>query len=208
MTTELNAMLTARRYRVVTVDTMPVNFRGRYVGFDKRKAATMALDHLAELGHRRIMLLVNEPHDQLTVTRYVASFRRHADELGLGDSNVVSCSPIRWKHAFDAAYNAMPEVWSAANRPTAIVAISGYGAMGALKWLAERGIRVPEDVCIVSGDDIPSVRFTHPSITAIADSAQELIDNTLEMLWNNEARETLLEPVLVVRESTAPISEI
>jgi DNA-binding LacI/PurR family transcriptional regulator len=79
-------------------------------------------------------------------------------------------------------------------------------AIGAIRVLAERGIRVPDDVAVVGFDDSPSSRHTHPLLTTVHQPVDEMGREMVRLLIARiEGQEVdpvvVLEPHLVVRES-------
>ncbi|MEO7714798.1 MAG: substrate-binding domain-containing protein, partial [Capsulimonas sp.] len=121
---------------------------------------------------------------------------------------VVSCGTRFWESAYDAAYEAMPRVWDvdALDQPTGILTVSDVGSWAALKWLAERNIRVPEDVSVMGYNDERPSRFTMPALTTMRFNAVEMVKSALQCLNlpKTELAEIWVHPHIVVRESTAP----
>jgi LacI family transcriptional regulator len=93
--------------------------------------------------------------------------------------------------------------------PTAIVASNDQMAIATLAVARERGLDVPADLALVSFDDTPIVRFTHPPLTAIVQPIAEVSARAAELIIAERAgREVADAPVvvpsgLVVRSSTA-----
>jgi len=91
-----------------------------------------------------------------------------------------------------------------------IVCRDDLAAMGALRALHERGIRIPDDIAIVGWDNISFTATTFPSITSIAPDLDSLARVALEMLGERIAgfdglgRHRLVDYELVVRESAPP----
>jgi DNA-binding LacI/PurR family transcriptional regulator len=84
-------------------------------------------------------------------------------------------------------------------------------AIGALRALQERGLKVPEDVAVVGWDDISMASFTHPSLTTVAADTQALATTALNLLeerisgYAGTGRHKVVGFSLEVRES-APAS--
>lgn len=204
ITLDLNELLKARGFRTVTVDTLVERYKGAYAGTDDRMAITIGLDYLVGLGHRRVTLVVNEPNDQLSVSSRIDVFRDYAKQLELTQADVVLPPMKRWDHPFDSGYASMPQIWDQRVRPTAIMTISDCGAFGVMKWLAEQGAKIPQDVSVLGFENIPSARYTHPALTTIAQPIAETARRAIDMLLNDVVRHELVAPELVIRESTAP----
>jgi len=94
---------------------------------------------------------------------------------------------------------------------TALFAFNDISAMGAIKALRETGRRVPEDVSVIGWDDIQGAAFHNPSLTTVRQplrqmgvvAAETLLRRITAPAGAQYPREIVLEPELVVRESSA-----
>jgi LacI family transcriptional regulator len=196
-------VLDDKGYRPVCIETPASNRAAHFVGVDNARGIRMALEHLRELGHRRVVFLANEPLEHPSVMAREAAFLQVTAEWGWTESRVIECKTKLWEDAYLAAKNAMPEVWE--HRPTAILAVStGSGALAAQHWFAEREISVPRQVSVIGFDDIPSARHVYPPLTTVAHPLQSIARWTIELLINppSTPQKILLEPRLIVRRST------
>ena len=93
---------------------------------------------------------------------------------------------------------------------TAVVCYNDVGAIGTIRALIDRGIRVPEDVSVVGFDDIESAAFHNPRLTTIHQSLNQMgIEAARILLQRIRGQAEFPEPVavepqMVIRESTAP----
>src|SRR4030095_6723421 len=71
---------------------------------------------------------------------------------------------------------------AAAAKFTAIFAFNDVSALGAIRALRERGLRVPEDVSIVGFDDIPSAAYQNPGLTTVRQPLREMGRRAAETL--------------------------
>jgi LacI family transcriptional regulator len=101
----------------------------------------------------------------------------------------------------------------ARNKPfTALFAYNDISAIGAIRALLERGLRVPQDVSVMGFDDIPGAAFNTPSLTTVRQPlfrmGQVAAETLLERIGgrNDYPPEIAIEPELVVRESTARVA--
>jgi LacI family transcriptional regulator len=99
----------------------------------------------------------------------------------------------------------------AAKQPfTAIVAFNDISAIGAIRTLKDFNLRVPEDISVIGFDDIKAAAFTLPRLTTINQPLEEIgriaTQSLLNRLHNTVSPrdEIVVEPKLVVRESTGP----
>jgi LacI family transcriptional regulator len=90
--------------------------------------------------------------------------------------------------------------------PRAILCANDQTALGVIHALAQRGIRVPQDVAITGFDDVPVARHLHPPLTTVRQPMQELGATAFEVLFRRISvgggqRDVVLPVQFVVRES-------
>lgn len=166
---------------------------------DNRRGARMAAEHLRSRGARRL-LFINGPSD-LTVCRLrragVAEVFPDFKEVS-GDFSTESGG--RALDAFPAAAGAFPF--------DAVFAAGDRMAIGALRGLKRRGLRIPEDVQLVGFDGIETAALVEPALTTVAQPAFDMGRESAELLLRLVAgarprrRVITLEPTLVVRDTT------
>src|SRR5579883_3400402 len=96
---------------------------------------------------------------------------------------------------------------------TALFAFNDISAIGAIRALREAGLRVPEDVSVVGFDDIQSAAYQNPGLTTVRQPLREMGRIAAETLLRRirqsgkepHGGETMVEPELIVRESTCPV---
>ncbi len=94
-------------------------------------------------------------------------------------------------------------------RPTAILCVNDFMAIGVLRELRERGLRVPEDVSVTGFDNITLSEFTVPALTTLDIPRWRIGRLTFDALLSHSAAarfatDTIIEPELVLRGSTGP----
>lgn len=172
------------------------------VAVDQHAGASAAVEHLVSLGHRDI-LHVAGPLDWLDARARAESWREVLESHGL---------PVRpllvgdWTsdYGFEIGLNA-----PAIDEVTAIFASNDQMALGVVHGLSKRGLRVPDDVSVVGFDDLPDARHFLPPLTTVRQDFAALGTSSLEMIINGiagdgEVHNRMIQPELIVRESTAP----
>lgn len=100
----------------------------------------------------------------------------------------------------------MRELLTRPSPPTAVIAFNDRCATGALDYAARTGLRVPQDVSIMGYDDSRLARIPDVQMTTVSQDARELaraaVDLALEQLQGQPPREIVVQPRLVVRETT------
>ena len=202
---QLSSSLREGGFRFLSLDEMA----GQDVPFvttESDLAVRLAMEHLLALGHRRITFLVNEPAGRPSVGRKIAAFERLRREHNLDESCVVDCQTRSGQSSFQNALDAMPRVWNDEARPTAIFTASDPGAWAALRWFAQRGIQVPDEVSVLGFEGVKPDAFTHPPLSTVAHDLDELAKRALDALWSDDSQlaSQWVAPRLLLRQSTAP----
>lgn len=159
--------------RIVQLDDHRVVAGGIAVGADLYTGAQLAVRHLLGRGHETVAFLGAVDPDQ---ARY-AGWRDALLELGAPLGPAVSAAYSR-----EGGLAATAELTVGANPPTAIFASSDLIAIGALMGLRRAGLRVPQDVSVVSFDDSPETAFACPALSAIRQPTDALAAAALAAL--------------------------
>jgi LacI family transcriptional regulator len=179
------------------------------VSFDARAGAHKATAHLIELGHRRIGLIDNSA--ALGNPEKREGYQAALAAAGIPEDGGLRADPM----GFDAghAYAAMDGLMRRTAPPTAILAANDTLAIGVLRWCADHGIRVPEEISVVGFDNIEIAKYLRPALTTVNYAAAEVchraIDKLLALVATDDSGAAMptvevVEPELIVRESSAP----
>lgn len=185
---------------------------------DHELAASLALRHLWELGHRRIAFFKGHPKSADTEARWGA-IARCAQELGLriDDRLVIQLPGDTWDYYDPAAgysegYAFGQRLLSAGLPFSALFAFNDISAIGAMRALQEAGLRIPQDVSVIGFDDISVAAFQSPRLTTVRQPLREMGElaavTLLERIAGGEEKpEIVVKPELILRDSTAPSGE-
>jgi len=202
-----------------------------HIVLDHLKAAELAIAHLFELGHRRIAFMRGPREIPDSEFRW-EGIEQAARALGLaldpalatridagneaenGDGGGSwSEEPGHHPMSPEIGYLPMRRLLSATRDFTAVFCFNDIAAIGAMRALAEAGLRVPADVSVVGFDDILSAAYCTPSLTTVRQpliemgrtGARILLERIANPASSDFAAEILVQPELVVRESTGPV---
>jgi LacI family transcriptional regulator, galactose operon repressor len=174
------------------------------VVIDTAGGMNQALEHLASLGHTRV-LYISGPRSSWSNDKRWRALRATADKLGVktGRTAPFPAETTSGAAAADALVN---------SGATACVAFNDLLAIGMLERLRARNIRVPEDISIVGCDDIFGAGFCNPPLTTLVAPIEEAGRVAVSMLVSMFApvnsrvshRSVRLQTHLRVRESTGP----
>ena len=177
-----------------------------FVDVDNAEGIRLAMEHLLGLGHRRIAHIMGDAN-QPSVPERRDSFYRSLREQGIEppDEYVVPC-----------AYNGIMGAEAARrllqlpNPPTAIMAGNDTLALACIEAAQGLGIRVPAQLSVVGFDDIPTSAMVTPALTTVRQPLAEIGERATRILiariegTNDVPPSSRAEPVLMVRETTAP----
>lgn len=180
------------------------------VMIDNVEAAMAATRHLLALGRKRIAFAGHEEKKlSATSTQRLMGYQEALEQAGVrvDTSLLIPSSTISSRDAALAVGAAL----EAGLQFDALFCRDDLAAIGALRALQERGLKVPEDVAVVGWDDISMASFTHPSLTTVAADTQALATTALNLLeerisgYAGTGRHKVVGFSLEVRES-APAS--
>lgn len=176
---------------------------------DHREAARLALTYLHELGHRRLAFLRGWSFNIDTDERWQATVAV-ARELGLAVDPALCCTLELHSWSPQTGYDPVRELVRRTRDFTALVCFNDIAALGAIRALHDAGLNVPGDVSVMGFDDITGAAFGIPSLTTIRQPLVEMGSLAARTLLDRIAHpgreypaEIVVEPSLVVRESTA-----
>jgi LacI family transcriptional regulator len=172
---------------------------------DNALGARMAAEHLLDLGHTRVAV-VTGPQSLTTGRERLRGFRAalEARELTLSP-DYIEISNFREA----GGYSAVVRLLALSEPPTAFFVANNEMMAGALSALRERGLRIPEEVSLISFDDVRWARYVQPPLTVIAQPTEQIGTLAAGLLFERlsgrqEAIHYLLKPELVRRASCAP----
>jgi len=153
---------------------------GGYVDvfMDDAGAMREVTQHLLGLGHRRIGFLAG-PKAYGPSQQRRAAFHQALSDAGLPDA----AGPVGdGNFYFDTAVDLLEAMFTAPEPPTAIIADNDKMAFAALHVAASRGLKVPDDLSVISFEDTPGVRFSVPPLTAIRQPTAAMIGKACAQL--------------------------
>jgi DNA-binding LacI/PurR family transcriptional regulator len=122
---------------------------------DDVAAARAAVDHLLELGHRRIGLIGGDTDDPMAFTPPLHRRDGYRDALHAAGLEADPDLEVLGYFTVDGGREAARQLLARADRPTAIFAESDEMAYGALREIRDAGLRVPGEIAVIGFDDQP-----------------------------------------------------
>ena len=175
------------------------------VSVDKVLGVRLAVEHLIDLGHRRIAY-IRHWHDyetsRLRLTGYLETLKQNGIRV---DDRYIVAGDDR----FTGGVGAVDELLALPEPPTAVFCFNDMTAIGAMNALLQRGFNVPNDMSVVGFDDLDIASFYYPALTTVHQPTYRLGREGAKMLSDliegkNNIEAQITEPQLIVRDSTAP----
>ena len=177
-----------------------------YVGTDNVIGGYIATQRLISRGHQKIVF-INGPYGTSAAKERFRGYQKALEENKI----VFNESLVEWGNSnMEDGYNAMGRILVKEKPPLGAFLFCDYVAIGAVRAVREKNLRIPEDVSIVGYDDIDLVNYldvplttVHQDRDAIGKKAAEILVNIIEGKLSNgeEFQRVLLQPRLVVRKS-------
>ncbi|MCL1045976.1 LacI family DNA-binding transcriptional regulator [Shewanella electrodiphila] len=172
------------------------------IGCDNHQGGVIATEHIISLGLNKIAFLGD-------ASEHSPEFR----DRYLGHAEVLKKVGIKLnkKCQFDAistersGFDAAMKLLDSGHEFDSIFAASDLIAIGAIRALKKRGVRVPEDIAVVGYDDIPVASFANPSLTTVKQNTklagEILVESLLKLIRGKEVGPQLIPTNMVVRHS-------
>ncbi|WP_461205634.1 substrate-binding domain-containing protein [Clostridium sp. DL1XJH146] len=175
---------------------IPNNFSGGYE----------ATKHLIDLGHKKIGVLKGLPQDKSCYYRFLG-FRAALDEYDI-KFNEDFIRTTTWEA--ESGFLQMKDILSNNSElPTAIFAFNDATALGAIRAINEKGLKVPDDISVIGFDNISQSEYIFPQLSTIDTNVKAISETTVttlhQIITNQELHNMrMVIPVtLVPRASTA-----
>ncbi len=210
---------TQKGMRFVLLDQKIAGLESTEINFDSRAGMRMATEHLVSKGHKKIAFAT------LPMTRWTRKemFQGYTDALAIAGitydakllyerlpKNVQPNDDFELQAGKEIAERFLEDGCPA----TAIVCINDMLAIGLIKTLRRKGIRVPEDVSVFGFDDIPFAEICEPALSTVRYPAIEAGRLAAMMLLENIDGDGVgmlvsmqLTPSLILRETVSHIPE-
>jgi len=165
-------------------------------------------EHLLGLGHRRIAYIGDQFGYQSDTERH-AGYREALDAAGIPPLPELV---VQGDGKPEAAVRAMEQLLALGDPPTAVCCYNDMTALGAMRAIRMRGLRVPEDISIAGFDDLFVASYTDPPLTTVRQPMRRMgqlaMENLIKLMSGEESAVRIkIRPELIVRESTAKVRD-
>ena len=199
--------LAAGRMKVVAIDNAFPALGVDSFSLDNRKAASLAVSHLLDLGHRRIAMVGGVPGQHVARER-LAGYRDTLRRRGIAFSPaLVEAGNFR----LEDGYVACKKLMRSDPPPSALFVANNLMLIGVMRALGDLGVRVPQDISVCSIDDFPWASAFQPALTVVQQPIAEMAGAAFRALLSRLEGEAgppvrqVLPPHLLVRQSCAQV---
>ena len=203
-------MLHSMDVPMVLVNRILPSYTGDSVLTDNFQAGYMAVMHLLELGHKHIGF-VRGPGVSSASSQRFEGYRQALRNFSLPfNEGYVYESDRKMETGITLARNFVKDLKV---RPSAMVVVNDMTAIGFIDGCRENGLSIPEDLSIVSFDDIEFSAMKGIELTTISQHVDKMSEHAarlmLKQLEEKDAKpeRVILEPTLVIRKTTGPCKE-
>ncbi len=144
-------------------------------------ASRETVNWLISLGHQQIGIIGGEMETSLAARQNgcLEAFADHGLSFDMDRQYSVA------RFSMSSGYDAMCRLLEKMPKITAVFALSDVQAVGAIRALHDKGLRVPEDISVIGFDGIELSRYVHPKLTTIKQDELQLADLSVEILLRN-----------------------
>ena len=187
-----------------------MNAKTDSVVVDVFDAVNKATNHLLQLGHRDIPYIGGPSDSRISKEK----MRGYEKAMGDADSSLRPEYVFMGRYRLQTGYQATQQFLRLPHPPSAIVAANDTLAIGSMKYLLQKKIRIPEDVAVIGLDNVPLSAMYEPAISTVTIPIERMGLEAVKMLMNriqkphSRSRNILLGTELVIRSSTDKISPL
>lgn len=165
------------------------------VNTDSTVVGRLAAEHLIGLGHRRLGQITANAGSQAQLLR-IRGFREALRDAGMDEPRETLTADSNWaRDAYEAASSLLD--LTASERPTAIFATNDLLAIGVMRAIRDRGLKIPDDIAVVGCDDAEFAAYQDPPLTTVHLPTEEMAARGTTMLLD-----------LIYQRVTPPVQEM
>tara|TARA_B100000809_G_scaffold266681_1_gene330695 strand:+ start:5443 stop:6483 length:1041 start_codon:yes stop_codon:yes gene_type:complete len=201
-------MLKKNKFPFVLIDRHIPKVDSNYVIVDNKQGAKNVVEHLIKLGNKKIGHLTISPSHLSTIKDRTLGYKEALKENGIRvDNNLIK--EISFDSIKEDVKREIKALLSPPHSINSLFVANNNIAVACLECFQEMNIRIPQDMALVSFDDIDTFKLCYPPITAVAQPVEEMGKEAINILINqikNEDKEVIyqhlsLQTMLNIRRS-------
>jgi len=178
------SLLKKNKFPFVLIDRHVPKVDSNYVIVDNKQGAKNVVEHLIKLGNKKIGHLTISPSHLSTIKDRTLGYKEALKENGIRVDNTL-IKEISFDSIKVDVRRELKELLSAPQSISSLFVANNNIAVACLECFQEMNIRVPQDVALVSFDDIDAFKICYPPITAIAQPIKEMGKEAINILIHN-----------------------
>lgn len=175
--------LKKENYPFVLIDRKLPKLSTNFTGVDNLSGAYDATEQLIKNGFQKIGLLKISPDYLSTIKDREQGYRKALKNNGIRVNNkfikTINCADIRQE-----VRDAVRDLVQPPHKIDALFSVNNNVTVACMEYLNEMNIRIPQDLALVSFDDIDLFRFSYPTITAVAQPVEKIGEESVNMLMD------------------------
>ena len=189
----------------------PLEVEGTTIQVNNALGVQLATNYLLSLGHRRIAVVTHGGASSSS------NERLHAFQQALSDHGVEYRKDLVWHDELHPAddHRIVDEILALPRRPTAIFSFYDPIALNIINILANKQVKVPDEISVMGFGDLYSEALTRPSLTSVREPVEQIGKNAVSTLLQqlnqpgtvSPDMELTIDPSLVIRGSCGPASD-
>ena len=153
------------------------------VASDDRQATRDAIDALAEMGHRRFVVIGGEHRVSGTAGKRYEGCLEAFRANGIAFDEEQDYEAVRF--SYEEGYRAAEHLLDRGRQFTALFAMADVMAIGAIRALTDRGLKVPEDVSVMGFDGLKLADYMVPKLSTVRQDVDALAEVSIRILLDN-----------------------
>jgi LacI family transcriptional regulator len=201
--------LKKENFPFVLIDRYYPKFDTNLVVVDNLRSSTEAVKHLIYTGSKRIGMISLSPSHISSLSERVEGYKNALRDAGIKfDPALLEEVPF---HDIRQSVREVMKKWLNASSPVeAVFVANNHLAVACMEAVRDLGKNIPNDVRLVSYDDVDLFRFSNPPVTAVSQPIEEIGTKSVELLLDilsnkidrNSTRQVILPAHTIVRAST------
>ncbi len=194
---------------VVVLDNSAADKTIPSVIIDNYNADVESVDYICSLGHKRVGFMMGLDDSDVGKNRY-AGYRQGLSKNGVAlDESLV----YRGDYSYKSGLKGAEYFLSLENRPTSLICANDTMAIGAMRWIHQAGVDIPNDISLIGFDDILVASQILPALTTVAAPIDQMIQTSFAMLKDQISGKTPDTPHvaipahLVIRQTCSRLTE-
>jgi len=173
-----------KKFPIVFIDRKPTKFEGDCVLVDNKKASVNAINHLIKKGHSKIGIITGLPKLTSTVER-LEGYKEAFKNNNLKYNNTwIAVGDSRYESGYELTKKLLQN-----HELTALFVTNNLMSIGAMEYIKQNDIKVPEDIAIIGFDDYKWASITNPPLSVIKQPVEEIGEKAVSLILDKIERE-------------------